>query len=196
MNTPKRIVCTEQRKEIVEVLQSNVRPTTQMVLLLTPQKDCKKVYQLFKKTTVCDFPCVTQVVKSETIRKRSGIAAVLSRVVLQINAKFCGPLWHIDLEVPPLKPLFERPTMVIGIDTCWIPEIEKMYFGWAASLNNSATDYFSKSQELTVTPTDKGWRHRAHLVQEYLKESLLAFAKRNEGIMPEYIVVYRNSVQM
>eukprot|EP00746_Dinoflagellata_sp_MGD_P168486 gnl/MRDRNA2_/MRDRNA2_99983_c0_seq1.p1 gnl/MRDRNA2_/MRDRNA2_99983_c0~~gnl/MRDRNA2_/MRDRNA2_99983_c0_seq1.p1 ORF type:complete len:826 (-),score=133.59 gnl/MRDRNA2_/MRDRNA2_99983_c0_seq1:43-2520(-) len=196
MHAPKRIICTEQRKEIVEVLQANVRPTTQMVLLLTPQRDCKKVYHLFKKTTVCEYPCVTQVVKSETIRKRSGIAAVLSRVVLQINAKFCGPLWHIDLEVPILKPLFERPTMIIGIDICWIPETEETYFGWAASLNSSATDYYSKSQQLDVNHPDKGWRHRAHLVQEYLKESLLAFAKRNDGVMPEYIVVYRNSVQM
>lgn len=196
MQAPTRIICTEQRKEIVDVVQTNVRPTTQMVLLLTPQKDCKKVYQLFKKTTVCDYPCVTQVVKSETIRKRSGIAAVLSRVVLQMNAKFSGPLWHIDLEVPILKPLFERPTMVIGIDTCWIPETEQVYFGWAASLNTSATDYYSKSQELTMAHTDKGWRHRVQLVQEYLKESLLAFAKRNDDVLPEYIVVYRNGAQM
>lgn len=139
MGDPMQLSCKDQTKEIVELLETHLTPKTQLVLLLTPQSGAKRVYRLFKTTTITRLPCITQVVKSETIRRRTAIAAVLSRVVLQINAKFCGPLWHIDLMSEQTVPLVTAPTMFVGIYVFTTVEGNRC-FGFAASLDTRATE--------------------------------------------------------
>lgn len=192
MGDPIRVICSNQREEIVTMLQKKLTPKTQMVLLLTPQKDAKKVYELFKQTTISTLPCVTQVVKSETIRKRQSIAAVLSRIVLQINAKFCGPLWHIELEGPDTAPAMKAPTMVIGLDvfkSCERDPVE-YYIGFAASLDTHCADYFSMSSRL-----DKDDVHgsMAVKIQEFMRDAIAKFTRLNSKMLPEHFIVYRAS---
>eukprot|EP00913_Durusdinium_trenchii_P000036 g32.t1 len=66
--------------ELPEKIANHVNERTQLVLLLIPVKDSPKAYNLFKQLMLTQLPCVTQVVRSETIRKRQSIAAVLSRL--------------------------------------------------------------------------------------------------------------------
>eukprot|EP00404_Azadinium_spinosum_P033139 CAMPEP_0180565470 /NCGR_PEP_ID=MMETSP1037_2-20121125/5563_1 /TAXON_ID=632150 /ORGANISM="Azadinium spinosum, Strain 3D9" /LENGTH=772 /DNA_ID=CAMNT_0022582443 /DNA_START=146 /DNA_END=2465 /DNA_ORIENTATION=+ len=190
MLDPKRIICSNQKAQLAGLLESHLRPTTQLVLLLTPQKDSKKVYQLFKQITCTRFPCITQVVKSETVRKRQSIAAVLTRIVLQINAKLCGPLWHISLETPLTHPLFNYPTMIIGIDVYQSCE-GNQYLGFVASLNHSCTEYYSMASALDM---DRTWESMSLKIQAYTRDALLHFSRWNDGILPTHIVVYRASI--
>lgn len=209
MSDPKKLVCNNQRREIVALLEKHVTPRTQLVLLLTPQKDSRAVYKVFKEATCTKYPCISQVVKSETIRKRQSIAAVLSRIVLQINAKFAGPLWQVDLAVEVTKPLFTGPTMVLGIDVHRTIEGQR-YMGFAASIDTACSEYFSTARlvddasapsvninfnDLDQLDDREAWRATlASELQLAFKEALLQFSKRNEGLLPEHIVAYRASV--
>ena len=190
---PQRIVCSDQRKEIVGMLENKVSPKTQFILLLTPQKDCKQVYQAFKQATCSKIPVVSQVVKSETIRRRQSIAAVLSRIVLQINAKCCGSLWHVALEVKETHPLFAGPTMVVGIDVFTSPENEK-YFGFAGSLNMHCSEFFSTAGALDTSTPENTAQDLSVKIQIAFRDALLHFARRNEKMLPEHVIVYRGSV--
>jgi len=187
---PQRVICSDQCTDLPDVLEKHVTPSTQMVLLLTPSKDSTKVYRLFKQYTTVTLPVITQVVKSETIRKRQNIAAVLSRIVLQINAKFAGPLWHIPLDNVALKPLFFDATMVVGIDVYSSLDGEQC-MGFTASLNTSATEYYSMA---TMLPQGMQTETMALKIQEFFRDALLEFAKRNDGTAPQHVVVYRGSV--
>jgi len=188
MANPERIICTNQKEELADVLRERLHPGVQLVLLLTPNRDSKRVYQIFKQTVCLKLPCISQVVKSETIRKRQSIAAVLSRIVLQINAK-CGPLWHIDPKCDSVRNVFKSPTMVVGINVYLSPQGER-FFGFAASTNSECTQYWS-----TAGPITKGqeWSCKSEKLQDALRNAMLHFAKRNDGLMPSHVIVYRSS---
>lgn len=199
MADPKRIKLENQLDELDEALQREVHQnSTQLVLMLIPNKDSPKVYQRFKRKMIADLPCISQVVKSETIRKRQSIAAVLSKVVLQINAKFSGPLWNItiskDLEQDMIQEsLKTTPFSIVGLDV-YRNNMGERTLAMTATIDKSYSQYFSMS----ATLDKEEWQSSLlHEIQNLFRHALLCFAGANganHGILPDKIVVYRASV--
>lgn len=187
MSDPHRVSVSDQKNNLLTVLEQNVKPTTQLVLLLTPQAEAMRVYRILKKFACTTHPVATQVVKSETIRKRQSIAAVLSRITLQINAKLNGPLWHVDYkgESQLQGPFFKKSTMVIGIDI--YRGEDGFWMGCVASMDRHCASYFSIPYFLEA---DKISNQKCKFLQEFLHEALTTFLAKND-CLPIHIVVYR-----
>lgn len=172
-------------------------PRTQMVMLLAPNTSARRLYSAFKRMCCTQLPVITQVVKSETIRKRHSIAQLLMRIVLQFNSKLSGPPWHVmikskDMAGPP-SPLLAKPTMLIGIDTR--VDAGYTYLGVSASLNRFVSEYFTKVETLSWPSGQNasGSSTRGEALQKLVSEALTRFAHRNEGVLPSQLIVYRGS---
>ncbi|CAJ1442925.1 unnamed protein product, partial [Effrenium voratum] len=141
---PTRIVL-DTMGQLYTTLKTVMPDRPELVLLLMPHKETK-AYMVFKRTMATEFPCISQVVTSETIRKRQNIAKILSRVVLQINAKFGAPLWNI---IPPEQAedsqdfvdFKKTPSMVVGIEL----HETSCTLGLVATLDNTFSQHFSKA---------------------------------------------------
>jgi aubergine-like protein len=185
---PDLVVCSNQSDELTNLLMDKVKPPTQLVLLFTPQKDARRVYQILKRVTTSDRPCITQVIKSETMRKRQSIVAVVTRVVMQISAKLMGPLWNVSFE--GIKAM-QTPCMLVGVDICQNKETRKSVLGFVASTDAFATQFFSDAIVLMDNPGSSV----GPAITKCLTAALAAFSERNEGSLPSNIVVFRGSVQ-
>lgn len=183
--------------ELTRLLMDHVTPDVQLVMLFTPQKDSHKLYKVLKNVTTTVRPCITQVVKSETMRKRQSIVAIVTRVVMQISAKLLGPLWHVNLESDQ-TPMMHEPTMLVGIDSFENKEYpRKSVIAFVASLDAFASQYFSTTVLIDDISREDPARYCDRVAQKIrmcMHEAFEAFADSNEGILPTNIVVYRNSV--
>jgi hypothetical protein len=199
---PQKHACTDQVNDIVPLLNRTVVPETQLVLLLCPVETVSQVYRLIKAETATRLPVVTQIVKSDTIRKRTQIAAVLSAIALQINAKCCGPLWQVQVKTELTKPYFESATMVVGIDVYTSLDGTK-WLGFAASLDTHCTEYYSWASELKLDESQASQEGTTSFrtiismkLQQAMAQALHRFATRNEQVLPSFIIVYRSSVRL
>ena len=199
---PLRLIMSGNPEELRGLLLDNITADIQLVMMFTPQKDSRKVYQILKQVTTTVRPCITQVVKSETMRKRQSVVAIVTRVVMQISAKMLGPLWHVNLD-PNTTPMMAEPTMIVGIDTFENKEHpRKSVIGFVASTDAFISQYYSTTvmiDDLVASSRDDRNEGRYHeLVAQKIRlcmhEAFEAFADSNEGILPTNIVVYRNSV--
>ena len=192
---PLRFIMNGNPEELNRILLDQITPDIQLVMMFTPQKDSNKLYRMFKNVTSTVRPCITQVVKSETMRKRQSIVAIVTRVVMQISAKMLGPLWHVNLETP-LTPMMSEPTMIVGIDTYESKEFpRKSVLGFVASLDAFVSQYFSTTVSIDDSPDSQLYFDIvAQKIRLCMHEALEVFADSNEGVLPTNIVVYRNNV--
>ncbi|TEB19963.1 Ribonuclease H-like [Perkinsus sp. BL_2016] len=183
--------------ELKRMLLDHVTADVQLVMLFTPQKDSNKLYKAFKQVTTTVRPCITQVVKSETMRKRQSIVAIVTRVVMQISAKLLGPLWHVNLDSEH-TPMMSEPTMLVGIDSFENKEYpRKSVIAFVASLDAFASQYFSTTVLIDDISREEPARYCDLVAQKIrlcMHEAFEAFADSNDGILPTNIFVYRNSV--
>lgn len=112
-----------------------------MVLLIPGQKGKGELYNDVKRFLLTEFPVPSQVVLCNTIAKGKNLRSIVNKILIQINAKIGGIPWTVDN-----LPFMDKPTMVCGMDVFHNTSLgKKSVLALTASINNSATKYFSTS---------------------------------------------------
>lgn len=167
-------------------LKAKLNPNVQAVVLLMPgAKGKNTLYDDVKRFLLTEFPVPSQVVLCNTIAKGKNLRSIVNKILIQINAKIGGIPWTVDN-----LPFMDKPTMVCGMDVFHNTALgKKSVLALTASVNNSATKYFSTS----VIQTELG-QEAALSLQEGMTKSLEAFKKANNGTYPARIIFYRDGV--
>uniref|UniRef100_A0AAU7VFF0 Piwi-like protein 1A n=1 Tax=Enchytraeus coronatus TaxID=208440 RepID=A0AAU7VFF0_9ANNE len=118
-----------------EALQNAITPTTRMVVCVLPTNR-KDRYDALKCLLCCDIPVPSQMILSRTLSKPQMLMSVATKVLIQMNCKMGGEVWHLDVPM--------GGTMVVGIDTYHdSSQRGRSVAGVAASLNKSLTRYYT-----------------------------------------------------
>jgi aubergine-like protein len=127
----------------------------------------------------------SQVVLCNTIAKGKNLRSIVNKILIQINAKIGGIPWTVDQ-----LPFMDKPTMVCGMDVFHSTSLgKKSVLALTASINNSATKYFSTS----VIQSEVG-QEASHTLNQGMTKALESFKKANNGAYPERVIFYRDGV--
>lgn len=126
----------------IKVMKAKLKEGIQMVVLLLPgQKGKCTHYDDVKKFLLTEFPVPSQVVLVGTIAKGKNLRSIVSKVLIQMNAKVGGIPWAVDG-----LPFMQEPTMICGMDVFHSTALgKKSVLAVTASMNQSATTYWSTS---------------------------------------------------
>ena len=155
-----------------------------VVLILPGQKGKNPLYDELKRFLLSEYPIPSQVVLCNTISRGKNLRSIISKVLIQMNAKLGGIPWAVDK-----LPLMDKPTMICGLDVFHNPQLgKKSVLGLCASTNNTATTYWSTS----VVQEEQGQEGSNNLCVG-MQGALEAFKKAN-GSYPARVVFYRDGV--
>lgn len=169
----------------IRELQKNLNDGIQMVVLILPgAKGKNTLYDDIKRYLLTEYPIPSQVVLAGTISRGKNLRSIISKVLIQMNAKLGGIPWAVDK-----LPFMDKPTMICGLDVFHATNLgKKSVLALAASMNNSATTYWSTS----VVQDDVGQEGSNNLCVG-MAGALEAFKKQN-GSYPARIIFYRDGV--
>jgi len=113
-----------------------------VVLLLPGQKGKNPLYDECKRLFLSKIPVPSQVVLCNTISRGKNVRSIVNKILIQMNAKIGGIPWAVDK-----LPLFDKPTMVCGLDVYHQTALgKKSVLGFCASVNATATQYWSATR--------------------------------------------------
>ena len=96
----------------IKTLKEQLNEGVQMVVLLLPgSKGRCNLYDDVKKFLLTEFPIPSQVVLTSTIQRGKNLRSIISKVLIQMNAKLGGVPWAVDK-----LPFMTEPTMICGMD--------------------------------------------------------------------------------
>lgn len=168
-------------RELKGKLNNNVQAC---VLLLPGAKGKTSLYDDIKRFLLAEFPVPSQVVLCNTISKGKNLRSIVNKILIQITAKIGGIPWTVDA-----LPFMDKPTMICGMDVFHSTSLgKKSVLALTASINNSATKYFSSC----VVQGELG-EEAANSLQNGMTKGLEAFKKAN-GSYPERMIFYRDGV--
>lgn len=121
---------------------------------------------------------------ANTISRGKNLRSIVSKILIQMNAKLGGIPWAVDN-----LPFMDKPTMICGLDVFHATNLgKKSVLALSASINNSATVYWSTS----VVQDDVGQEASNNLCKG-MGGACEAF-KRANGAYPAQIIFYRDGV--
>lgn len=114
-----------------------------MVLLLLPgRKGNCSLYDEVKRFLLEKCPIPSQVVLTGTVERGKNLRSIVSKVLIQMNAKMGGVPWALE-KLPIVR---EGPTMVCGMDVFHQTSLGKRsVLAMTASMDTNATRYWSTS---------------------------------------------------
>lgn len=87
------------------------------------------------------MPVPNQVVLSSTISRGKNLRSIVTKVLIQMNAKLGGIPWAIDK-----MPFCDQPTMVVGLSV-FSKRGQKNIMGMCATINQKVNRFFSRVSE-------------------------------------------------
>lgn len=82
-----------------------------VVLILPGSKGRCNLYDDVKRFLLTEFPIPSQVILTSTIQRGKNLRSIISKVLIQMNAKVGGVPWAVDN-----LPFMKEPTMICGMD--------------------------------------------------------------------------------
>ena len=168
---------SDRANDFIEAIRSNVTSTTKIVICLVPN-DRKDRYDAIKKHCCIEQPIPSQVLVTKNLQPKKAMS-VVTKVVLQMNAKLGGELWSINLRM--------QGAMFVGIDTYHDSGSNKSVGGFVASMNSSCTRYFSK------TTWQESKQELISQLQTCTREALQQYRKLNNAF-PQRVIIFRDGV--
>lgn len=96
----------------INALRDQLNEGVQMVVLILPgSKGRCNLYDDVKKFLLTEFPIPSQVILTSTIQRGKNLRSIISKVLIQMNAKLGGTPWAVDN-----LPFMKEPTMICGMD--------------------------------------------------------------------------------
>lgn len=155
-----------------------------VVLILPGQKGKCTLYDDVKRFLLESYPIPSQVILTSTIQRGKNLRSIISKVLIQMNAKVGGIPWAVDK-----LPLMTEPTMICGMDVFHSTALgKKSVLALTASMNQTATTYWS-----TSVIQDEIGQEAANNLQTGFASALEAF-KKNNGVSPSRVIFYRDGV--
>lgn len=97
-------------------------------------------YSEIKKQFLEKCPVPNQVVLGSTISRGKNLRSIITKVLIQMNAKLGGIPWSMDK-----MPYSDKPTMVCGI-SLFSKRGQKNVLGMCASVNREMNKFFSRAK--------------------------------------------------
>nr|AEX15557.1 piwi protein 3 [Pleurobrachia bachei] len=141
--------------------------------------DSKDKYDAIKKHCCIERPIPSQVILKRTLSNPARMLSVVTKIVMQMNAKMGGELWGVHIPM--------QNVMYVGIDTYHDSGSSRSVGGVVASMNSCLTKFYHRT---TWQP------NRQELISQMdvvMTDLLRAYKTRNNDL-PDRIFVFRDGV--
>ncbi|XP_054164078.1 protein argonaute-2-like [Oppia nitens] len=153
-----------------------------IVFVISPKY--QYLYESIKKVGDIDFGVTTQCIKEANLNRLK--PPLMQNIMLKVNTKLGG----INAVLNNIEVLKKR-TMIVGVD-CSHPGVgdrmSRSVSAAVASIDDSYVRYFA------TTRLQRRVQDLSQELQEMMLDLLREYAKHNDGILPEQIIIYRDGV--